>query len=292
MRIDSKTQKVGLLGHPVIHSKSPEMMNQAFQSLNLPFVYMAYDVEPDQLGQAVNGMRALGFRGWNVTIPHKVAIMKWLDEVEESAREIGAVNTVIRQGKKLIGTNTDGEGYMRSLLQETRLDLAGCNILILGAGGAARAVGYTLAKAGAEGIFITNRTAVKGKELAERLSRWCPARFVEGEHVKDVIRNTDLLIQTTSVGMSPDVDGIPLDPDWLHGEMVVSDLVYHPRETRLLREAKARGAKVHSGMGMLVYQAALAFEKWTGTVAPVDMMHKTLGKSLNPVVGTESEGKG
>lgn len=292
MRIDSKTQKVGLLGHPVIHSKSPEMMNQAFQALNLPFVYMAYDVEPDQLGQAVNGMRALGFRGWNVTIPHKVAVMKWLDEVEESAREIGAVNTVIRQGKKLIGTNTDGEGYMRSLLQETRLDLTGCRILILGAGGAARAVGYTLAKAGAEGIFITNRTAMKGKELAERLSRWCPARFVEGEHVKDVIRNTDLLIQTTSVGMSPDVDGIPLDPDWLHGEMVVSDLVYHPRETRLLREAKARGARVHSGMGMLVYQAALAFEKWTGAVAPVDRMQKTLEESLNPVIGTESEGKG
>ncbi|WP_108021560.1 shikimate dehydrogenase [Melghirimyces profundicolus] len=272
--------KTGLLGHPVGHSKSPEMLNAAYRREGLPFVYLAFDVAPGDLESAVTGLRVLGFKGWNVTIPHKVAIMDHLDDIEESARAIGAVNTVISEGGRLIGTNTDGAGYLRSLVSETGMDPVGQRVVLLGAGGAARAVGYALARAGVERITVANRTESRAEALASHLGRWTKTSGIGLSRVEDAIREASLLIQTTSVGMHPDSSACPVDPGCLHGELLVSDLVYHPRETRLLKEAHRRGARVHGGMGMLVHQGALAFQRWTGQTPPVATMWDALEESL------------
>ncbi|EGK12562.1 shikimate dehydrogenase [Kroppenstedtia eburnea] len=280
MKLDAVTEKTGLIGHPVAHSKSPEMMNEAFRREGLPWVYLAFDVASEELGRAVAGLKSLGFRGWNVTIPHKVAVMEHLDEVEESAREIGAVNTVIHRNGRLIGTNTDGAGYLESLVRETGFDVKGRRVVILGAGGAARAVGYTLARAGAEQIGIVNRTEKKAQDLADHLRRWTRADGISPGEADTAIREADLLVQTTSVGMHPHPEGCPVDPASLHKDLLVSDLIYHPRQTRLLQEAKTRGARVHSGLGMLLHQGALAFERWTGRQAPVERMGEVLEQVL------------
>ncbi|MFD1425608.1 shikimate dehydrogenase [Kroppenstedtia sanguinis] len=280
MKLEAETEKTGLVGHPVAHSKSPVMMNEAFSQEGLPWIYLAFDVDSEELGQAVAGLKSLGFRGWNVTLPHKVAVMEHLDEIEESAQEIGAVNTVIQQDGRLIGTNTDGAGYLESLVRETGFDVKGRRVVILGAGGAARAVSYTLARAGAEQIRIVNRTEKKAQDLAEHLRRWTRADGISPGEASIAIREADLLVQTTSVGMHPHLEGCPVDPASLHGDLLVSDLIYRPRQTRLLREAKARGAQVHSGLGMLLYQGALAFERWTGRRAPVKRMGEVLKQSL------------
>lgn len=278
--MDAGTGVVGLIGHPVGHSKSPEMMNRAFRACGLNFVYLAFDVLPSELEAAVRGMRALGFRGWNVTIPHKVAILEYLDEVEETAREIGAVNTVVSRDGRLIGYNTDCEGYLRSLVEETGLELAGQRVLMIGAGGAARAVAYALAGAGVESITIANRTREKAERLAESLRRKTDARAVSLSELGRVAGDVTLLVQTTSVGMHPDSEAIPIDPSLLHDRMTVSDLIYRPRKTLLLKEAEARGARIHGGMGMLLHQAALAFEKWMGRPAPLDVMREALEETV------------
>ncbi|MFC4076792.1 shikimate dehydrogenase [Salinithrix halophila] len=280
MTITSRTEKIGLIGHPVGHSKSPEIMNDAFQEQKLPFAYLAFDVAPENLRDAVGGLKALGFKGWNVTIPHKVAIMDLLDELEESAREIGAVNMVINRDGIMIGTNTDGEGYIQSLRQDIQLDPRGARVVLLGAGGAARAVGHALAAAGASRITVVNRTEAKGQKLASHLNRLTEADWTTMDRLQEPLSTATLLVQTTSVGMVPREEDCPIDPALLHRDLVVSDLIYHPRQTRLLREAKIRGARIHSGLGMLVHQAALAYERWTGEKAPVERMYKTLSKAL------------
>ncbi|GGE14186.1 shikimate dehydrogenase (NADP(+)) [Marinithermofilum abyssi] len=283
MKVNSLTEKTGLLGHPVGHSKSPDMHNEAFALTGFNMVYLAYDVSPEKLPQAVEGMRALGFRGWNVTIPHKVAIMELLDELDDSAKEIGAVNTVVNKESRLIGYNTDGTGYLRSLQEETAMQLTGKRVVLVGAGGAARAVGYALATAGVREITVTNRTTAKAEALASRLSRWVPTRVITAEELQTALQDAALLVQTTSVGMHPDADVSPVNPDWLHSGLVVSDLIYHPRKTKLLQEAEKQGACIHGGAGMLVHQAALAFELWTGHPAPVKKMREVLERSLAPV---------
>lgn len=280
MHLHANIEKTGLLGHPVGHSKSPEMLNAAYQKEELPFIYLVFDVKPDHLGQAVKGLRALGFRGWNVTIPHKVTIMEHLDQLDESARAIGAVNTVINKGEYLLGTNTDGQGYLQSLVSETGIHLIQQRVVILGAGGAARAVGYALAQAGVQHITVINRTEGRAKQLASHLSHWIPATWVSTDRMEEAIREATLLVQTTSVGMHPDVEACPVHPIFLHEDLLVSDLVYHPRKTRLLKEAQKRGAKIHGGLGMLVHQGALAYQHWTGKEAPIKIMRQTLENSL------------
>jgi shikimate dehydrogenase len=280
MHIDGTTGVVALLGHPVAHSKSPEMMNRAFQAAGLPYLYAAFDVAPEALGDAVRGLRALGVRGWNVTIPHKVAIMEWLDEVDETAQAIGAVNTVVNDNGRLVGYNTDGAGYLRSLREETGLDVTAQHVLIIGAGGAARAVGHALATAGVRHITVANRTTEKAEELAAHLGQWTATDVVGLADINRVLEETTLLVQSTSVGMYPHVDEIPIAPSGLHDRLIVSDLIYRPKWTRLLQEAKKRGARVHSGLGMLLYQAVLAFEHWTGRPAPVENMREVLEASL------------
>ncbi len=280
MQITSQTGMLGLIGHPVAHSKSPDMMNCACRELGLPFVYLAFDIDPQELGQAVEGMKALKFRGFNVTIPHKVAVMDYLDELDESAKEIGAVNTVVENSGKWVGHNTDGIGYLRSLTEEIAVQLDQQRVVMLGAGGAARAVGFALATAGVERITVANRTLAKAEQLANHLAKWVKTEAIKLDEAQSHIAKATLLINTTSVGMHPNTDQLPIPADWLHAKLIVSDLIYHPRETDLLAAAKALGAKTHNGMGMLVHQAAEAFTLWMGQRPPVQQMKKVLEAAL------------
>lgn len=280
MEITSETKTIALIGHPTIHSRSPQMHNAALRKLGLPYVYLAYDIEPSNLKKAIAGMKALQFTGWNVTIPHKVAIIDELDELDESAKAIGAVNTVVNRNQKWVGYNTDGLGYLQSLQEEMKINLKGKKVVILGAGGAARAVGYTLAIAGVKKITIANRTMSKAERLSEHLAQWTETETVSLDSCKQAIESAALLVNTTSVGMHPHVEALPIHPNWLHKDCMVSDLIYIPRETALLHAAKQVGAKVHNGMGMLVHQAAIAFELWLNHKAPIALMKEVLDHSL------------
>lgn len=277
---------VGLLGHPVGHSLSPVMHNTAFQLLGLPYFYTAFDVLPDQLEQAVQGIRAMGIRGVNVTIPHKVAVMPFLDEIDILARQIGAVNTIVNENGRLIGTNTDGEGYVKSLLEETGLTLSDQVVTMFGAGGAARAVAFTLAQRGVREIRIVNRSRERATRLVEHLKPHVRAVAFPLEEARTALNGATFLVNTTSIGMAPHTEETPVSAEWLRPEMIVSDLIYNPLRTRLLRDAEAVGATVHSGVGMFVYQGALAFERWTGVQAPVEAMRKAVLTQLLQQGGT------
>ena len=276
MQITSQTKTIALIGHPIAHSRSPEMHNAALQYYNLPYVYLAYDISIEQFSDAINGMKALGFIGWNVTIPHKVRIMEHLDECAVDASEIGAVNTVVRQDQKWIGYNTDGMGYLRSLKEEGKIDVKGKRVVILGAGGAARAVGYALATSAVEQIVVANRTLSKAEQLAKHLEKWTKTDVRPIYDCKQAIQEAALVVNTTSVGMHPHVNDCPIDPTWLHEDLLVSDLIYEPRQTALLQAASSIGAKTHNGLGMLIHQAAYAFELWLGKQAPIERMRSAL----------------
>lgn len=278
--ITSKTQMVGLFGYPVHHSQSPAMHNAAFASMKLPFAYAAFHVAPEALSEAVGGIRALGLRGVNVTIPHKVAIVPMLDEIDPLAKRIGAVNTVVNEKGRLIGYNTDGTGYVRSLVEETHIDLADQVVVMIGAGGAARAVACTLAEYAVKEIRIVNRSREKAQVLAELLSSRVPTAVIDPEKAGQAIADASLLINTTSIGMFPQVEEMPVAAEWLHPQLIVSDLIYNPLETKLLKTARGLGAKTHSGVGMFINQGALAFELWTGTAAPTELMRETVLKQL------------
>lgn len=278
--IDSRTVLFGLFGDPVAHSKSPLMQNRAFRETGRNAAYAAFHIKPEHLGDAVKGIRALQFRGVNVTIPHKVEVMKYLDEIDEAAEAIGAVNTIVNDGGRLIGYNTDGIGYVRSLKEETGVDLKGKRILLLGAGGAARGIAYALAKEGAGRLTIANRTRERATELARAASEWTETRDIGLDSIADVIGDIDVVVNTTSIGMHPSVDEVPMDPSLFRPGMLASDLIYNPRITRFLREAEENGAKVHGGLGMFIYQGAYAFEYWTGVSAPVSAMREEVERSL------------
>jgi shikimate dehydrogenase len=281
--IDSRTKLTGLFGHPVGHSLSPLMHNCAFQKMGLPFIYAAFDIEPTHIGSAVESIRALGLRGVNVTIPHKVAVMPFLDEIDEEARQIGAVNTIVNENGRLIGYNTDGRGYVQSLIEEEDIHPAHARVLMLGAGGAARGVALALIRAGVERVLITNRTYAKAEQLAVELSHLFPGKHIRAiskEQIASAIRESTLLVQTTSIGMHPDNEASPIPAEYLHSGLLVSDLIYNPLQTRIQRDALAAGARTHSGAGMFIYQGALSFEYWTGTKAPVDAMKEVVLASL------------
>ena len=278
--LDSETVMHGVFGDPVKHSKSPVMHNRAFRELGLNGAYAAFHVRADQLKEAVQGIRALRFRGVNVTIPHKVAVMAYLDDIDDDARAIGAVNTIVNDGGRLIGYNTDGIGYVRSLKEELGLTVRGKTVLLLGAGGAARGVAYALAKEGAGAVWIANRTVEKAVELAKAIRPLTETRGMGYDEIGAVASEVDLVVHNTSVGMHPNVDDVLIDTSWFHERLTVSDLIYNPLKTRLLREAAARGARTHSGLGMFVYQGAYAFEYWTGRPAPVEAMRDAVLRSL------------
>ncbi|NNU83055.1 shikimate dehydrogenase [Geobacillus sp. BMUD] len=269
----------GLLGFPVEHSLSPLMHNEAFACLGIPARYHLFSVEPGQVGAAIAGVRALGIAGVNVTIPHKMAVIPFLDEIDDHARRIGAVNTIVNRGGRLIGYNTDGPGYVRALEEEMNVQFDGKRILVIGAGGGARGVYFSLLQTGALRIDVANRTM----EKAERLIREGDERrstHLSLAEAETRLAEYDILINTTSVGMHPQEDEQPLSLERLRPGTVVSDIIYNPLETKWLKEAKARGARTQNGIGMLVYQGALAFEKWTGQWPDVKRMKQLVMEAL------------
>lgn len=278
--LDTKTAVFGVFGDPVGHSKSPLMLNRAFRAAGLNGAYAAFHILPGTLKAAVEGIRALGFRGVNVTIPHKVEVMEYLDRIDEAAKAIGAVNTIVNDNGVLTGYNTDGIGYVRSLKEETGVNLAGKKALLLGAGGAARGIVYALAKEGVDSIVIANRTEKRARDLAKDMSVYVKTEGIGQDAIKDVMDGTQLVINTTAAGMHPNVDELPMDPSLLRPGLLVSDLVYNPRITAFLKRAEEAGAQIHGGLGMFIYQGAYAFEYWTGRPAPVEAMRAAVEEAF------------
>jgi len=270
-------RQLGLLGHPVGHSVSPAMHNAAFRSQQMSAVYGAFDVEPGQLRAAIDGVRALGFLGLNVTIPHKEAVMEFLDEVAPTARQVGAVNTIVNRGGRLMGYNTDGWGFISSL-EEHRIRVAGVNAVILGAGGAARAVALHLALAGVRRLTISNRTPQRAEALAQDVQPAAPHVKVDAVEAlspeeRVALMDAGLVVNCTPLGMHPNEAASPVQEiNLLPQGAVVYDTVYRPLETRLLREARIRGLHTVSGLSMLVHQGACAWEYWFGRRGPTSVM--------------------
>ncbi len=284
MNISGKTKICGLIGDPVEHTMSPVMHNTAYEKLGLDYIYIPFRVAPEQLGQAVDGLRALNVRGFNVTIPHKVSIIPMLDGLDPLAEKIGAVNTVVNTDGELRGYNTDAEGFMRALLNKG-VEPGGKNIVVLGAGGAARAVTYKLAERETSLTILNRRQELDwAEDIAELIKEdfGKPVRVLElgEENLAEALRDANILINATSVGMSPNDNQSPVPAGLLKEGLAVFDVVYNPVVTRLLGEAKAAGAQIISGVDMLVWQGALAFEKWTGQEAPLDLMRKVALKML------------
>ena len=283
--ITGKTKLIGLIGWPVEHSLSPAMHNAAFATLGLDYCYVPLPVAPGRLKEAVEGLRALSFVGANVTVPHKEAVMAYLDEVVPEARAIGAINTIVVQNERLIGYNTDWRGFLAAL-REGGFAPEGKRAVVLGAGGAARAVVYALGKAGAE-IAILNRTLSRAEALVKDLSPLFPLISLiplplTEETLLEQAAAAHLLVNATPLGMWPKIDESPW-PESLafSGHLTVFDLVYNPRRTKLLEQAEAAGAKAIGGLGMLVHQGAEAFRLWTGVDPPLAIMYKACDDQLS-----------
>jgi shikimate dehydrogenase len=285
MTISGKTRVCGVIGDPIEHSLSPIMHNAAFEALGLDYVFLAFKVKPAYVADAVNGMRALNIRGLNVTMPHKKTVMANLDRIDLSAQIINSVNTVLNKENLLFGFNTDGVGAVKAL-RENGVELKGRKVLLLGAGGAARAIAYAMAKE-ADELTVLNRTVKQAQALTKLLEKTANKRIVAGslspEDIQQNLRDSDILINATSVGMKPHPDETPVPPKLLRSNLSVMDIVYNPLETKLAKDAKAAGAKVISGVEMLIYQGAASFEIWTGKSAPVEVMRKAALTHLEKV---------
>lgn len=280
--LTGRTRNLGVMGWPISHSLSPVLQNAAIEKAGCDYVYTALPVKPEDLPQAVAGLKALNFRGWNVTIPHKAAIMPLLDEIDEDARIIGAVNTVVNEDGQLIGYNTDAAGFIQALLDE-HFDLQGKAAALLGAGGAARAVIWGLLKAGVRAVYIGVRNPEKAQLLA---ADFCKHGTVEVSHWESEtfagqLGKADLLINATPLGMTPHIDAMP-PVDWknVKKEALVYDLIYTPAETRLLREARENGHPILNGEGMLAGQGAAALAKWIGKKPDALLMKTELREAL------------
>jgi shikimate dehydrogenase len=279
MNIDARTQFCGVIGNPVGHSLSPAIHNAAFRKLGLNFVYLAWQVE--LIGDAIKGLRALGnFRGASVTIPYKVAAIPFLDHVEVTAQRIGAINTIVAEKSELTGYNTDATGALRAL-KEGRVELKGRHIVILGSGGAARAIAFALAgESGADKLTLLGVDDPERASVAQDV-RSQAALTVEDFHLDEaalrrVLPYTHVLIHCTPVGMSPKTDTTCIPSSFLHGDLSVMDIVYNPLETRLLKDAKRAGCRTIPGLEMFLNQAVTQFELWTNQPAPVDVMRRVL----------------
>jgi len=277
--ITAATGLVALLGHPVRHSRSPQIHNAAFQAQGEDLVYLAFDVPPDHLREAVAGLRALDFVGANLTIPHKEAVVPLVDRLDSQAQQIGAVNTLVNEGGVIVGHNTDAAGFLAALEREWGRGPAGARCLLLGAGGAARAVAVALLGAGIEELLIHNRTRQRAEALCGSLGTGAGCRTIDAAELKAAAARCDLVVNATSVGLGHGVKESPLSVDMVEGRHVVVDLVYGPEATALVRAARQRGALAIDGREMLVQQAARSYQLWTGRTAPVDLMRDELGRT-------------
>ena len=281
MNITGSTNIVGLIGNPVEHSFSPQMHNAAFKALNLDYTYVTFDVNPADLKTAINGAKSLNIKGFNVTIPHKINVMKYLDKLDDIAKLIGAVNTI--DFKDLKGYNTDGIGAIKAI--EEIDSVKNKNIVIAGAGGASRAISFYLAKYGADKITILNRNIDKAKNLANDILNSNLIEDIKTDSISQInnyLNDSDILINTTPVGMSPNINDKPIaSAENMHEDLIVFDAVYNPNETVLLKEAIKANAKPVYGIKMLLYQGAESFKIWTGQNPPIDVMEDILIKTLN-----------
>jgi len=264
--ITAHTEILCVIGHPIEHSMSPTMHNAAIQELGIDFVYVAYDIHPDNLEKAVQGFRALDIKGINVTLPHKETIMKYLDEIDPIAEKMGAINTIKNEDGYLKGRNTDADGAKKSLL-DAGCKISGKKILMLGSGGVARALCYILSEE-AEKIVLTDiieeRAINLAKEVKDKMNAEVIGKLSSETNVKEEIKDTDILINATPLGMYPKDNASPISKELLHSNLFVFDVVYNPLETKLMREAAEIGCKTLGGLDMLVNQGVLAFEWWTG----------------------------
>jgi shikimate dehydrogenase len=282
--IDAKTTVCAVIGHPIGHSLSPELHNAAFEHKRLPFVYVAHDVEPGAVGRALEGIRAMGYRGLSVTIPHKVEAMQAVDQVDAIAQGIGCINTVVNDAGKLLGYNSDGLGALGAL-RSAGADPAGKRVVLLGSGGAARAIAITLAMESAPSqMTLLGIDASELDQLAEdvrQLGR-CPvtADSLSNDRLGDALAEADVLLHCSPIGMHPKDDATLVPSSLLHPALVVFDVVYNPRRTRLLQDAAAVGCETVEGIEMFLGQAVVQFELWTGQEAPRDVMRQVLEQKL------------
>jgi len=269
-----------LVGYPVEHSMSPAMHNAAFKALGLDAEYKLAPVEPGQLGAFIEKLREGDVLGANVTIPHKVEVMRHLDQVDETANAIGAVNTVVHIDGRLTGYNTDATGGVKALTEEYG-GLNGRNVTILGAGGASRAITYQISRVDCR-VTVLNRSVEKARKLVDDLRPTASAELRYGglNQLPGVIVGTDALINTTPVGMSPKTSDSPVPEELLHDGLFIYDVIYNPIKTKLLKDAEAKGARTLSGVKMLVYQGAEAFRMWTGVEPPLDLMQRVVKEKL------------
>jgi len=282
--ISGETRLCGVIGDPIEHTMSPVMHNAAFKEIGIDYVYVPFRVKPEKLGEAISGMRALNIRGLNVTIPHKVTVLQFLDKLDPLAEKIGAGNTIVNEDGVLTGYNTDATGFLQAVLEEG-VEPEGKKVVILGAGGASRAISFILADRGADLVILNRRLELDwAEELAHRISQTfrqkVSALELNPENLKKALESADILVNATSVGMNPDVDQTLVSADLLRPGLIVFDIVYNPVKTKLLREAEAAGAEIIGGLDMLVWQGAIAFEKWTGRQAPVELMREETIKLL------------
>ena len=279
--LNFKQELTSVFGHPVAENPTQAMIEAAYKHHQLDWRYLTIEVLPEDLADAVRGMRAMNFRGGNLTIPHKVAVIPLLDRLSEAASLMGAANCIVREGDELVGDNTDGKGFVESL--RGVCDPAGKNVVMLGAGGAARAMSVELALAGVENITIVNRSAQRGEELVELLNTKVrektpiTAQFVAWEGVFEVPAGTDVVINATSIGLYPDVDAqVSIDFSTIKPGMIVADVIPNPPETRFVKQARQIGCTVLDGLGMLVNQGVIGFQLWTGVNPDPAVMRKAL----------------
>ena len=288
MAIDPTTKLLGLIGDPVEHSLSPAMQNFIFKKLNLNYCYLAFRVNAEELKHALEGIRALRIAGVNVTVPHKQSVIRFLDELDHEANILKAVNTIKNTDGKLIGYNTDGIGFRRSLKAQN-IKLSGKRAVVLGAGGAARAAVYSLIMLGIGPMIIYNRTLSRAKELADEMRASTGFKAIHGRELDDDqlledLQSAQLLVNATSVGMHPDVHSSPIkDVSALHAGLFVYDLIYNPAKTKLLQDAEKQGARILNGLDMLIYQGIESLKIWTGVEikeAPLKELKDYLAKSM------------
>ena len=286
--VTGRTRVVGLFGHPVSHTLSPQMQNRAFAAMKLPYIYVPWHVLPERLGAAVEAVRALNLAGVNITLPHKNAVIQYLDEITPEARLFGAVNTIQVVGERLIGHNPDGPGFLLSLKEQAGFDPAGKRFLLLGAGGSTRPIATQLMLSGAAAVYIANRTYDKAAALCQTLNsvnwtnifRSLPLDSAAAEF-RCALQEVDAVVNTSSAGMYPHHREPSLIPsDLFSPHLLVCDIVYTSRPTALLAAAEQRGCATLAGYHMLVYQGALAIKIWTGLEAPVGLMTATVEQEL------------
>jgi len=280
--IGARTNILCVIGHPIEHSMSPVMHNAALNDLSLDYVYLAFDIPPNDLKKAILGFKKRNIIGINVTIPHKEAIIPYLDELDPLSKQIGAVNTIKNEGGVLLGRNTDALGAKKALM-DAGFKIEGKKALILGAGGAARAISFALSEKIDE-IFISNRTeerAIKlAKELHNKTKIKATGKDMSEKTLRSLTYSVDILINTTPIGMYPKIDISPISKDLLNENLFIFDIIYNPLQTRLLKDAKETGSKILNGLDMFINQGALAFEWWTGKKPNVKLMKEKVIEQL------------